>query len=106
MNEPEAELIRLTLAFPPALEPRIVELLLEHEPAVPGFTVLQGEGHGVDFSRASIREQVRGRVARRVLLMVMPESEAQALLAKLRSAVPNPQVTWWMERVLGFGRLA
>lgn len=106
MNESNVELVRLTLAFPPALEPRIVELLLEQEPPLPGFTVLHGEGHGADFSRASIREQVRGRVSRRLLMLVLPTARVQALLDALRDAVPNPQVAWWLEPVLAFGRFA
>ncbi len=106
MNESTAPLTRLTIAFPPALEARIVELLLEHEPPLPGFTVLRGEGHGADFSRASVREQVRGRVDRRILMIILPQAHAEALLDALRSAVPNPQVAWWLEPVLAFGRLA
>ena len=106
MNESADTLTRLTIAFPPALEARIVELLLEQEPPLPGFTILRGEGHGADFSRASIREQVRGRVDRRILMLILPQAQAMALLDTLREAVPNPQTAWWLEPVLAFGRLA
>jgi len=106
MNESTDTLTRLTIAFPPTLEARIVELLLEHQPPLPGFTVLRGEGHGADFSRASIREQVRGRVDRRILMLILPQAQVEALLDALRSTVPNPQIAWWLEPVLAFGRLA
>ena len=51
MNESTDTLVRLTIAFPPAIEARIVELLLEQEPPLPGFTILRGEGHGADRDR-------------------------------------------------------
>ncbi len=106
MNESTDTLVRLTIAFPPALEARILELLLEQEPPLPGFTILRGEGHGADFSRASIREQVRGRVDRRLLMLILPQARTAHLLDALRAAVPNPQIAWWLEPVLEFGRLA
>lgn len=106
MNESTDTPVRLTIAFPPAIEARIVELLLEQEPPLPGFTILRGEGHGADFSRASIREQVRGRVDRRLLMLILPQARAGTLLDALRGAVPNPQIAWWLEPVLAFGRLA
>lgn len=105
MHESTDTLTRLTLAFPPALESRVVELLLEQEPPLPGFTILQGEGHGTDFARATIREQVRGRIDRRILMLVLPQARAMTLIDALRDAVPNPQTVWWLEPVLAFGRL-
>ncbi|MGE3774100.1 MAG: DUF3240 family protein, partial [Gammaproteobacteria bacterium] len=49
-TENEEALARLTLVFPPALEDRVVQLFLEQDPPLPGFTVLAAEGHGSDFS--------------------------------------------------------
>mgnify|MGYP001403028959 CR=1 FL=1 len=105
-TDKEEALARLTLIFPPALEDRVVELFLEQEPPLPGFTVLAAEGHGSDFARASIREQVRGRVARRLLIVVLPQARAEALIATLRSEIANPASAWWLEPVIAFGRLA
>jgi len=99
-------LARLTLVFPLVLEARVVQLMLEQEPPLPGFTVLDAEGHGADFARASIREQVRGRVARRLLTLVLPLPRAEALIAQLRSDLANAESAWWLEPVLAFGRLA
>lgn len=97
---------RLTLVFPPSVEERLVETLLEQEPPLPGFTVVAAEGHGADFASASLREQVRGRVARRMLLMVLPAERIEPLVTVLRGELPNPHVAWWSEPVLAFGRLA
>lgn len=102
----DTELARLTLVFPPVLEARVVELMLEQDPPLPGFTVLAAEGHGADFARASIREQVRGRVARRLLTLVLPRSRAETLIEQLRSHLANGESAWWLEPVLAFGRFA
>lgn len=100
------ELERLTLVFPPAVEGGLLEFLLGQEPPLPGFTVVAAEGHGADFAAATLREQVRGRVARRMLLMVLPRERIEPLIAALRAALPHPHVTWWVEPVRDFGRLA
>lgn len=97
---------RLTLVFPPALEDAVTATLLEREPAAGGFTLLRVEGHGADFSRASVREQVRGHVARRMLWVVLPEDAVEGVLEDMRHCVPPGQVVWWTEAVDGFGRLA
>ncbi|NCT66046.1 MAG: DUF3240 domain-containing protein [Rhodanobacteraceae bacterium] len=100
------ELRRLNLIFPPTLEDAVVAALLDRTPALPGFTTLRAEGHGSDFARASVREQVRGHVARRVLWMVLPREEVETVLAELRQRLPSREITWWTEIVEGFGRLA
>ncbi|MGE0387543.1 MAG: DUF3240 family protein [Gammaproteobacteria bacterium] len=97
---------RLTLVFPPAVEPALLEILLDEEPPLPGFTVVHAEGHGADFEHATVRERVRGRVARRMLLMVLPHARVEHLLERLRARLPSNHVTWWVEPVSGFGRLA
>ncbi len=99
------ELRRLNLFFPPALENTVVEILLEHEPPLPGFTTLSVQGHGGDFSRASLREKVRGHIARRALWMVLPRENVDTVLTALRQHMPSHEVIWWTEVVEDFGRL-
>ena len=101
----DLELKRLTLAFPPTVEASLIELLLEQDPPLPGFTTIAAEGHGADFAGASIHEQVRGRIRQRLLLMVLPADRVDSLVASLREALPNPHVIWWVEPVIDFGRL-
>ena len=100
------ELKRLTVVFPPAVEASLIELLLEQDPPLPGFTTIVAEGHGADFATASTHEQVRGRIKKRLLLMVLPADRIESVIAALRAAIPNPHVTWWVEPVIDFGRLA
>lgn len=96
--------IRLNLIFPPNLEDAITEALLS-DASLPGFTLLQAEGHGNDFSRASISEQVRGRTDRRVLWIVIQHQKLEGLLLKLKTQITSEDIRWWVEPVLAGGKL-
>lgn len=100
------ELVRLTLVYPRDTEDKLVEVLLSHRPTLPGFTSWGAEGHGHGFERASLPEQVRGRVRRGTLTMVLSPDAAQTVLEALRAEVQNRDVVWWLEPVLAWGRLA
>lgn len=97
-------LIRLTLVFSPELESSITEALSAH-PGLPGYTLLHAEGHTHDFQRASPSEQVRGRVQRRVLWMLLEPAQLDMALDTLRATVVTQEVRWWSEPVLNAGRL-
>jgi hypothetical protein len=98
-------LVRLTLVFPPALEGALSEALIT-APNSPGFTLLHGEGHSSDFPRASTAEQVRGRIDRRVILVVVQAEALEPLIRALKQRVPSHDIVWWSEPVLELGRLA
>ena len=100
----EAQLVRLNLVFPPALEDAVTEALMA-DPTLPGFTLLHAEGHTGDFARASIREKVRGRVDRRVIWVLIEPERLEQVLAHLRQRIASSDVRWWVEPVLASGRL-
>ncbi|MGD9601454.1 MAG: DUF3240 family protein [Gammaproteobacteria bacterium] len=97
------ERVRLTLVFPPALEPALIDEVLAFTPVVPGFTTWTGEGHAAGFDRASATERVRGRVGRRMLTVVWTRARIDTLLAALRTRMPGTDVYWWIEPVLDSG---
>ncbi|MBN8742211.1 MAG: hypothetical protein BGP24_16240 [Lysobacterales bacterium 69-70] len=97
--------VRLNLVFPPNLEDAVTEALLE-DPALPGFTLLHAEGHSSDFAKASAREQVRGRVDRRVLWIVIHHERLDSVLGALRRRIAGGDLRWWVEPVLAVGRFA
>ena len=99
-----SDVVRLVLVFPPRLETAVTEALV-CEAGLPGFTLLQAEGHSSDFSTASAAEQVHGRVQRRVLWMLLPRAQVDTVLAALRGQVDAQEVRWWIEPVLAMGRL-
>ncbi|WP_257389025.1 DUF3240 family protein [Tahibacter caeni] len=96
--------VRLNLVFPPNLEDAVTEALLE-DVTLPGFTLLHAEGHSSDFARATVREQVRGRVDRRVLWVVIHHERLDGVLAALRRRIVAGDLRWWVEPVLAGGRL-
>jgi hypothetical protein len=95
----------LYVAFPSDLEETVSAVLIEHEPRLPGFTLLKAEGHSHSFATASVGERVRGRVARRVMLMVETQDIIETVIAVLRANVRSDRVVWWTTRVENFGRL-
>lgn len=97
---------KLTLVYPPAAEDHIVELLLDADPPLSGFTTWKAEGHGHDFGKASVQERVRGRVARSVLVLILPRSRLSSVLEDIRSRAGIPNLTYWTEPIEAFGRLA
>ncbi|MGE5089772.1 MAG: DUF3240 family protein [Candidatus Levyibacteriota bacterium] len=99
------ELQRLLLECSPALEDALVECLLENDPPLPGFTVQHGDGHGSDFEHASLRERVRGRIARSVLSMVLPAERVAEVLAQLRARLAGADVRWITQPVHDHGTL-
>jgi len=97
---------KLTLVYPPDSEDCIVELMLGAEPPLTGFTTWMAEGHGHDFSRASVRERVRGRVMRGVLVLILPRARLTSLLDDIRTKARIANLAYWVEPVEAFGRLA
>ena len=81
------DLVRLSLVFPPRLETALTEALVAGA-GLPGFTLLQAEGHSSDFSTASAAEQVHGRVQRRVLWMLLPRAQVDTATAAASHGVP------------------
>jgi hypothetical protein len=100
------ELKRLTLVAPRALEEDLVSLLLEMQPALPGFTTAHVAGHGEGFARARVAERVQGRIERVLLWLVLPSETLERVLSRLCEALPQSEVVWWVEPVDAMGRLA
>ncbi len=102
----EEELCKLTLVYPPSIEEVIIELLLTAEPALTGFTTWAADGHGLDFGEATIAERVRGRVTRRVMLLILPRARLIPLLETVRTKAAAPHLAYWVVPVESFGRLS
>jgi hypothetical protein len=96
---------KLTLIYPPTGEDCIVELMLNTEPPLTGFTTWKAEGHGHDFDNASVHERVRGRVLRGVLSVIVPRERLAPLLDDIRTKASIPNLAYWVEPVEAFGRL-
>ncbi len=97
---------KLTLVYPPGAEDCIIELMLSVEPSLTGFTTWLAEGHGHDFTNASARERVRGRVMRGVLTAIVPRARLEALIEDVRTKAGIVNLVYWVEPIEAFGRLA
>jgi len=101
----DTKICKLTLIYPAIAEDQIIEVLLEQEPPLPGFTSWAVDGHGHDFTNASMAERVRGRVKNSMLVAVMPRTRLLPLLDIIREEIQVPGLTYWVEPVDGFCRL-
>ena len=95
----------LNVVVPKVLEEDLVDHLLEFGDLVRGFTSYPISGHGGRMATASVSERVRGRSDRTLFQIGMSRAEVEPLLARLRAAMPNPEVAWWVVPVECFGRL-
>jgi nitrogen regulatory protein PII len=96
----------LTIVLPRALEEHMVDHLLEESLLVGGFTTTQVEGHGQSIAYHGASEEVRGRARRVQIQIVMNGEDAYVLLDKLKTALPNREIAYWITPVLEFGRFA
>lgn len=101
----DGPLCKLTLVYPPAVEDTLVDMLLSSEPPLYGFTTWAADGHGLDFSKASANERVRGRVQRCVLILVMHRERVPGLIESLRATITVPGLAYWIEPVEAFQRI-
>ena len=96
---------KLTLIYPPASETHIVDLMMNSEPPLSGFTSWLAEGHGHSFATASMSERVRGRIARGMLVLVLQRSRVAPLLEEIRLKAAISDLVYWVEPVEAIGRL-
>jgi hypothetical protein len=97
--------VMLNVVVPKSLEEEMVDRLLEAGDLVRGFTSYPVSGHGGRMATASVSERVRGRSDRVLFQIGMARGDVEALLARLRERVPNPEIAWWVLPIEGFGRL-
>lgn len=92
----EQALVTLYISFPISLEEEIIDFCHEHAALAPGFTLLNAEGFGAAHPLRSTAEAVMGRARRRLLLVVLAQEAANALLAELRRELPSHDVVFWL----------
>lgn len=76
------------------------------DPPIGGFTTWSAEGRGHDFSVASTSERVRGRVAREMLVAVLPRPQIASVLEAIRERAAILHLTYWIEPIEAFGTMA
>lgn len=100
-----ATLRKLSLNFPKAIEATVLDALEELEPPLSGYTCLEAAGRGASISLASAQERVRGAMWVLRVEVILPEEQIEAVLSQIAQAVETPQISFWVEPILDFGRL-
>ena len=95
--------VMVTLNAPPALEPRLVDWLLERD-GDGGFTSYAAHGHG-SRGPLSVAEQVSGRQKRVELRVELPSEDLAALLGELRARFSGADVYFVVTPVIASGHL-
>ncbi|MBY9068212.1 DUF3240 family protein [Hyphomonas sp. WL0036] len=101
----DTTLRKLTLVAPALIQVTLMDCLDAIEPALAGYTVLTGEGRGDGADLPTAAERVRGAMRVVTVLMVVPEREIAPILEAVRQACPRPNIAYWVEPILEFGRL-
>lgn len=101
----DAALHKLTIACPASIEAALVDCLDNHRPELPGYTLARGDGRGSLSQLASAGERVRGAMKMILVLIILPEADVPPVLEAVRRACPRPNIAYWIEPVLDFGRL-
>lgn len=101
----DATIRKLTIVCPAVVEIALIECLDALEPALPGYTILAGEGRGQNMDLPSAAERVRGAMRVFTVQMILPEADIPRILEAVRTACPRPNIAYWVEPVLDFGRL-
>lgn len=96
---------KLTLVGPVAIESAMIDCLDRLKPDLPGYTIISGEGRGLEADLPSPAERVRGAMRVITVLIILQEMQITPVLEAIREACPRPNIAFWVEPILDFGRL-
>lgn len=96
----------LIIVLPKFFEEDLVDKLLEHPELVTGFTTTDVNGHGRSVAYHAAAEEVRGRVARVQVQIVLGPDQAQSLIKLLKESFRSAEIAYWLTPVVEFGRFA
>jgi len=99
-------LCKLTLVCPLDIRVSISDALDALDPQIPGYTVVEGLGHGPEAALLSSAERVHGAMRTAIFLMILPRTETSRVLAGVAETIQRPQLAYWIEPVDDYGRLA
>jgi hypothetical protein len=95
----------LTLLCPPALEERVLDLLLM-TPEVAVFTSTAAAAHGLSHARLSANEQVLGLAVMTQVQALLTLADRDRVLASLKRELAGTGLHYWLTPVIEAGELA
>ncbi len=94
----------LTLLCPPALEEKLLDLLLM-SPEATVFTSAPVAAHGLAFGRLSASEQVLGRAQATQVQVLLAEAHKDAVLAAVQMQFSGTGLRYWLTPVSEAGAI-
>lgn len=106
MNTPQSPVdAYLTLIAPLAVEEALVDFLLRQGERIVHFTTLPCDDFGGPLGEAEIGEQVRGRIARLRVQLLLSSRDIPGLLSALGERLPRRGIAYWVTPVSQFGSI-
>ncbi len=101
----DTPLRKLTLTCPKAGAVSILDALDDIEPKILGYTFIDGQGRGPHLDYVNASEKVQGAMRVVLIVMVLPEEQIESVLAMIKEVYRRPQLSYWVEPILDFGKL-
>jgi hypothetical protein len=95
----------LTLLCPPAVEEKLLDLLLM-APNASVFTSAPTAAHGLSFNNLNQTEQVLGRGFATQVQVIISSADQPALLAAIQAQLAGAGLRYWLTPVLEAGEIA
>ncbi len=95
----------LTLLCPPAIEEKLLDLLLM-SPAAPVFTHTTTSAHGLSARSLSQAEQVLGRPRATQIQVIVAAADKAELLEAIRRKCAGSGLYYWLSPVVEAGEIA
>jgi hypothetical protein len=95
----------LTLLCPPAVEEKLLDLLLM-APNASVFTSTPTAAHGLSFNNLNQTEQVLGRGFATQVQVIISSADKPALLATIQAQLAGAGLRYWLTPVLEAGEIA
>lgn len=95
----------LTLLCPPAIEEKLLDLLLL-SPEAAVFTSTPTSEHGAAFGRLSQTEQVLGRALATQVQVLLAAKDKEAILEAIRQQFAGAGLRFWVTPVIEAGEIA
>lgn len=96
---------KLTLAFPRSIEASILDVLDDMEPPLQGYSFISAKGRGADMNLKAVSERVQGAGNILLVQIILMEHDISAVLENIRVTCGRPNISYWVEPILDFGRL-
>ena len=95
----------LTLLCPPAIEEKLLDLLLM-SPHAAVFTSAPTAAHGLAFGRLSSTEQVLGRALATQIQVLLTPTDREPVLTAIRQGFAGVGLRYWITEIVEMGEVA